>query len=388
MCAAKPCPLPALWLRVRVLRVLWALLAVLLGPWRLWAVIYDFHECTWHVVLNKFQRVGENLESDQFVHQEPVDTVRGVFNMLVDSPIDRRERYLGFPYYLKINYSCHGQHSEDLVRSGHLMGLKPLVLVTFQAPVNFYRWKIEQLQIQMEAAPFRSKEPCMATEVCVMSWYTPMPIKNGSVVMRVDVSSNGLGPIIPSKRFHVNINGFLKMGADNRIQFTVGDELFDIKPRYFVNVSSRPLWYNVDQSPVLILGGIPNEKALLMTSTNFREFSLVELSIDSCWVGSFYCPQADFSATIYDAISTESTLFIRQNQLIYYYTGTYATLYDSSHSSGKWVRVLASECIKKLCPVYFSSNGSDHVIALTTGKHEGYLHFGTITGKAGGLWKP
>uniref|UniRef100_A0A8C5YTX2 Cation channel sperm associated auxiliary subunit gamma n=1 Tax=Marmota marmota marmota TaxID=9994 RepID=A0A8C5YTX2_MARMA len=372
-------PASPVWLRVRVLRVLWALLAVLLGPWRLWAVIYDFHECTWHVVLNKFQRVGENLESDQFVHQEPVDTVRGVFNMLVDSPIDRRERYLGFPYYLKINYSCHGQHSEDLVRSGHLTGLKPLVLVTFQAPVNFYRWKIEQLQIQMEAAPFRSKEPCMATEVCVMSWYTPMPIKNGSVVMRVDVSSNGLGPIIPSKRFHVNINGFLKMGADNRIQFTVGDELFDIKPRYFVNVSSRPLWYNVDQSPVLILGGIPNEKALLMTSTNFREFSLVELSIDSCWVGSFYCPQADFSATIYDAISTESTLFIRQNQLIYYYTGTYATLYDSSHSSGKWVRVLASECIKKLCPVYFSSNGSDHVIALTTGKHEGYLHFGTIT---------
>uniref|UniRef100_A0A8C9P984 Cation channel sperm associated auxiliary subunit gamma n=1 Tax=Spermophilus dauricus TaxID=99837 RepID=A0A8C9P984_SPEDA len=375
-------PASPVWLRVRVLWVLWALLAVLLGPWRLWAVIYDFHECTWHVVLNEFQRVGENLESDQFVHQEPVDTVRGVFNMLVDSPINQRERYLGFPYYLKINYSCHGQHSEDLVRSGHLMGLKPLVLVTFQAPVNFYRWKIEQLQIQMEAAPFRSKEPCMAMEVCVMSWYTPMPIKNGSVVMRVDVSSNGLGPIIPSKRFHVNINGFLKMGADNRIQFTVGDELFDIKPRYFVNVSSRPLWYNVDQSPVLILGGIPNEKALLMTSTNFREFSLVELSIDSCWVGSFYCPQADFSATIYDAISTESTLFIRQNQLVYYYTGTYATLYDSSHSS-KWVRVLASECIKRLCPVYFSSNGSDHVIALTTGKHEGYLHFGTITGKAG-----
>uniref|UniRef100_A0A8C9P4W3 Cation channel sperm associated auxiliary subunit gamma n=1 Tax=Spermophilus dauricus TaxID=99837 RepID=A0A8C9P4W3_SPEDA len=372
-------PASPVWLRVRVLWVLWALLAVLLGPWRLWAVIYDFHECTWHVVLNEFQRVGENLESDQFVHQEPVDTVRGVFNMLVDSPINQRERYLGFPYYLKINYSCHGQHSEDLVRSGHLMGLKPLVLVTFQAPVNFYRWKIEQLQIQMEAAPFRSKEPCMAMEVCVMSWYTPMPIKNGSVVMRVDVSSNGLGPIIPSKRFHVNINGFLKMGADNRIQFTVGDELFDIKPRYFVNVSSRPLWYNVDQSPVLILGGIPNEKALLMTSTNFREFSLVELSIDSCWVGSFYCPQADFSATIYDAISTESTLFIRQNQLVYYYTGTYATLYDSSHSSGKWVRVLASECIKRLCPVYFSSNGSDHVIALTTGKHEGYLHFGTIT---------
>lgn len=33
-----------------------------------------------------------------------------------------------------------------------------------------------------------------------MNWYTPMPLKNGSVVMRVDVSSNGLGPFIPNKR--------------------------------------------------------------------------------------------------------------------------------------------------------------------------------------------
>jgi cation channel sperm-associated protein subunit gamma len=110
-----------------------------------------------------------------------------------------------------------------------------LVLVTFNPPVNFYRWKMEVLQIQMEAAPFRNKgEPqgletegkglpmgvsdwripgspvpqcplhpadeCLAAEVCGMSWYTPMPIKNGSVVMRVEVSTNGLGPYIPPKR--------------------------------------------------------------------------------------------------------------------------------------------------------------------------------------------
>jgi cation channel sperm-associated protein subunit gamma len=59
------------------------------------------------------------------------------------------------------------------------------------------------------------------------------------------------------------------------------------------------------------------------------------LSIDSCWVGSFYCPQASFTATIYDAIATESTLFIRQNQLIYYFTGTYTTLYENNHGSGE-----------------------------------------------------
>nr|XP_020737275.1 cation channel sperm-associated protein subunit gamma isoform X7 [Odocoileus virginianus texanus] len=45
----------------------------------------------------------------------------------------------------------------------------------------------------------------------------------------------------------------------------------------------------------------------------------------------------------------------------------------------RWVRVLANECIKRLCPVHFHSNGSEYVMALTTGKNEGYVHFGTIT---------
>ncbi|XP_059856589.1 cation channel sperm-associated auxiliary subunit gamma [Delphinus delphis] len=366
------------WPRLRVLQTLWALLVVLLAPWRLWA-IKNTQECTWQVVLNNFETVGKKDASDRFVDQEPLYTVDKVFSQLVDAPIDPDETYLGFPYYLKINYSCKGESSEALVRKGHLTGLKPVVLVTFQSPVNFHRWKIEQLQIQMEAAPFRSRERCNAEEVCLMSWYTPMPIKNGSVVMRVDVSSNGLGPFIPNKRFQVNINGFLERQRDNTLRFTVGNELFNLIPRYFVNVPSRPLWYTVDQAPVFILGGIPEEKAILLTDTNFKDFFLVELSIDSCWVGSFYCPQTSFTATIYDAIATESTLFIRQNQLIYYFTGTYTTLHESNRGSGRWVRVLANECIKKLCPVHFHSNGSEYVMALTTGKHEGYVHFGTIT---------
>ena len=56
--------------------------------------------------------------------------------------------------------------------------------------------------------------------------------------------------------------------------------------------------------------------------------------------------------------------------------------------TGSCVRVLANECIKKLCPVYAHSNGSVYVMALTTGKREGYVHFGTITGKGWGLWRP
>ncbi|XP_039710929.1 cation channel sperm-associated auxiliary subunit gamma isoform X2 [Pteropus medius] len=371
-------PVGPAWPRLRILWVLWALLAVLLSSWRLWAN-EDNQECTWQVVLNKFETVGKNDGSDRFFDQEPLETVDNLFGLLVDAPIDPDENYLGFPYYLKINYSCRGESSEALVRKGHLTGLKPMVMVTFQSPVNFNRWKLDHLQIQMEAAPFRSKNQCRAEEVCVMSWYTPMPLKNGSVVMRVDVSSNSLGPFIPSKRFQVNINGFLQRQQNNKLQFTVGHELLNLKPRYFVNVSSRPLWYTVDQAPVLILGGIPDEKSILLTDTSFEDFFLVELSIDSCWVGSFYCPQASFTATIYDTIATESTLFIRQNQLVYYFTGTYTTLHESNHGSGSWVRVLATECIKKLCPVHFHSNGSEYIMALTIGKNEGYVHFGTIT---------
>ncbi|XP_032104796.1 cation channel sperm-associated protein subunit gamma isoform X2 [Sapajus apella] len=368
------------WPKVRVLQVLWALLAVLLASRRLWA-LKDFQGCTWHVVLNEFNMVGEDGVENRFFKQQPMDTVSKVFQTLVDSPVDMNEIYMGFPYYLKINYLCNQKLSQDLVRMGHLTGLKPLVLVTFQSPVNFYRWKIEQLQIQMEAAPFRSKvsEECMAEEVCSMSWYTPMPIKNGSVIMHVDISSNGLGTFIQDKGFHVNINGFLKLDEDNNIVYAVGEELYSLTPEHFVGISSRPLWYTVDQAPVLILGGIPNEKYVLMTDTSFEEHSLVELSIDSCWVGSVYCPHSGFTATIYDTIATESTLFIRQNQLVYYFTGTYTTLHESNRGSGSWVRVLASECIKKLCPAHFPANGSEYVMALTMGKNEGFLHFGTIT---------
>lgn len=48
------------------------------------------------------------------------------------------------------------QNSELLARKGHLMGMKPLVLINYIHSVNFYQWKMENLQILMEAAPMRS----------------------------------------------------------------------------------------------------------------------------------------------------------------------------------------------------------------------------------------
>ncbi|KAL1769375.1 cation channel sperm-associated protein subunit gamma isoform X3 [Sigmodon hispidus] len=365
------------WPRQPTLWILWVLLLVLLLSW---ATVASFQQCHWLVVLNKFEKVGSPISKKvRFLDQEPMDTVGEVFKKLVDSPIDPREKYMGFPYYLKVNFSCMTKNDEELVRKSHLMGMRPVVLISYKFPVNFYRWKIENLQIQMEAAPLRNAGMCTAEVLCTLNWYAPMPTKNGSVVMSVDVRSNGLGPYIPPKRFYVNMNGYLKRDANGEPIFNIGYEAFAVRGHHFLSSKSRPLWYTVNHSPVLILGGIEDEKAILLSDTNFQDYSLVELSIDSCWVGSYYCPVLNFSATIYDAISTESTLFVRQNQLVYYFTGSYSTLFDISHSSSNWVRVLASECIKKLCPVFVNGNGSEYILALTSGKHEGYIHIGTIT---------
>lgn len=65
-------------------------MAVLLSPWKLWAV-EDNRECTWQVVLNKFETIGKNHGSDRFFEQEPLDTVDNLFGLLVDAPIDPEE---------------------------------------------------------------------------------------------------------------------------------------------------------------------------------------------------------------------------------------------------------------------------------------------------------
>ncbi|XP_043849827.1 cation channel sperm-associated protein subunit gamma-like [Dromiciops gliroides] len=348
------------------------LLLLLPLPVQLWIQLEE--SCQWQVVLNKYDTLGEG--SERFFYQNPVSTVDRFFNKLVDSPINHKENYLGFPYFMKINFSCPGEAKEAFVRGGHLKGLFPIVLVTFHTPVNFRRWKSERLQIQMEGAPFRMS--CSAEHACAMSWYTPMPMKNGSVVMEVEISSNKMGEIIGNARYMININGFLKQEKDKLI-FTLGNEVRPIIHRDFINTPSRPVWATVDQAPVLILGGIPDEKMILLSDSSFRDISLVELNIDSCWLGSLHCPQEQFTASIFDTISTESTLFIRQNQLVYYFTGDYFQGPEKGPATSNWVRVLHSRCIKKLCPVELHSNGSEYVLALAGGNEEGFFHFGTIT---------
>ncbi|XP_051018011.1 cation channel sperm-associated auxiliary subunit gamma [Acomys russatus] len=371
-------PVSPVWPRKPNLWAFWVLLLVL--PRSLDSVRVDpIQQCNWLAVLSKFETVGTHFYKDRFIDHEPIDLQTEVFEKLGDSPIDPKEKYMTFPYYLQINFTCAGKDSEEMARNGHLLGMRPKLLVSYKCPVNFYKWEIENVQIQLDAAPMRSRGYCSSEAMCILNWYTPLPFKNGSAVITVDIHSNGLGPYVPQKRFYVNMNGFLKREASGKVIYRLGYENFMMKSDSLRRSKSRPLWFTKDQAPVLILGGIETEKAILITDTNFHDTDIVELSIDSCWVGSYYCPMLGFSATIFDAISTESTLFIRQNQLVYYFTGRYPTLYDTDQSSSSWVRVLPSECIKKLCPVYMSGNGSEYVLALNTGQNEGYIHIGTIT---------
>ncbi|XP_056652137.1 cation channel sperm-associated auxiliary subunit gamma-like isoform X2 [Monodelphis domestica] len=339
-------------------------------PVLLWTQMMD--KCRWNVALNSYERLG--YETEHFSEQLPIATVDQYFKKLTNSPTDAGEMYLGFPYYLRINFKCDLKKAEPIIRGSHLTGMNPKIRISFYTPVNFRSWKSERLQLDMEGAPL--KRSCWTQDTCDLNWFTPMPMKNGSLVMEVEILSNHLGELVENARFLVNINGFMKR-EKGKLIFTLGTQARGITHRDFINTASRPVWSTVGQAPVLILGGIPDEKMILISDSGFDKISLVELNIDSCWLGSLQCPQEYSSASIFDTISTESTLFIRQNQLIYYFTGKYVSL--KIPGSSNWVRVLHNRCIKRLCPVETPVNGSEYVLALTGGNEEGFFFLGIIT---------
>ncbi|XP_048357686.1 cation channel sperm-associated auxiliary subunit gamma [Sphaerodactylus townsendi] len=231
----------------------------------------------------------------------------------------------------------------------------------------------------MRAAPFQIRGKCESEEVCRMCWFTPMPMMNGSVVMEVFVDSNGLGILVEDKRFSINVNGFAKFNKEKgEIVYTIGTKLPNLKRILSLKEVSRPLWATYDQAPVVIIGQVPGWKVILLSDTQFDDFLPVEVSIDSCWIGSISCPQANFSSAIADTISTESTLFIRQNQLVYYFTGSYSALHMKTTGSRLWTRILNNICVKQLNPVHFSRNNSEYVIALGGGWQEGEFFLITV----------
>nr|XP_056701746.1 cation channel sperm-associated auxiliary subunit gamma-like [Euleptes europaea] len=330
-------------------------------------------DCSWTVVVNKFGGIGSGRHL--FFTQNEDRKVAEVFKELGDSAIDPNDKnahYFGFPYFLKINLSCLVQNSARAIRSAHYTGLIPEVTVTFQEPVHSVRQKREQLQIMMRAAPSRIEGRCDSEEVCEMCWFTPMPMMNGSVMMEVFVAIDGLGALVEDKRFSININGFAKIDKEkNDIVYTIGTKLTNLKDFLSLNEVSRPLWATYRQAPVLIIGHVPHSKIILLSDTLFDDFSAIEVAIDSCWIGSLSCPQKNFSSSIMDTISTESTLFIRQNQLVYYFTGSYSALHMKNSGSVLWTRILNNICVKQLNPVHFAKNDTEYVIALGGGWQEG-----------------
>nr|XP_013800175.1 PREDICTED: cation channel sperm-associated protein subunit gamma 1-like [Apteryx mantelli mantelli] len=155
-------------------------------------------------------------------------------------------------------------------------------------------------------------------------------------------------------------------------------QITKLKKLMDVDSPSRPLWATVDKAPVLILGGFSKNKVILLSDSDFEDFVAVEVDIDSCWIGSLTCPWTKFSSTILDAIATESTLFIRQNQLVYYFTGNYSVLHMATQGSTLWTRVLNRVCVGKLNPVPFSHNGSEYVIAIGRGQQKAEFFLGTV----------
>ncbi|XP_050784362.1 cation channel sperm-associated auxiliary subunit gamma isoform X3 [Gopherus flavomarginatus] len=343
-------------------------------------------DCEWKVVLNDF----DNLGGDQavFFRQHPVTSVASVFQNLTDSAIDLNDKnshYLGFPYYLKISLTCITQDATKVIRSAHLTGLRPIVTVTFEAPVNTENQKPQELQIEMKGAPYRLQGPCASEEVCRMCWYTPMPMTKRSVVMEVLVKSNGLGLEVDDKRFVMNINGYMKE-SETGLQSSLGEKVTSLAEMISLDSRSRPIWSTFNQAPVLILGGFQDYKIILVSDSEFADFTAVEVGIDSCWIGSVNCPLDSFSSSIFDAIATESMLLLRQNQLVYYFTGNYSVLFLPVPGSGLWTRVLNNICVSRLNPVHFPHNDSEFVIALGGGVQEGEFFLGTIRVSCTILW--
>uniref|UniRef100_UPI00398F0B4E cation channel sperm-associated auxiliary subunit gamma-like n=1 Tax=Pristiophorus japonicus TaxID=55135 RepID=UPI00398F0B4E len=264
--------------------------------------------------------------------------------------------------------------------------MHPIMNIMFQQPVHSVYNLPELLAITTIAVPVadNADTKCLA-EICGVAWFVPLPFKNGSVVSEALITSNKIGFPIPDKTVLLNIDGylnrkqFLENGDDLSIkQFNIGHEVVEIGNLIPIPNPSSPLWYLINTSPVLILGGITNRKVILFTTTEFDTFHILELAIDNCWMGSLSCPQGLYSATVYDTIATESMLFIRQNQLMYYFKGDFILLHNSYPGSGSWQRVLHNVCVAKLVPVYLTAGNEEKLFVIGGGKQKALTFLGII----------
>ncbi|XP_078146236.1 cation channel sperm-associated auxiliary subunit gamma-like [Centroberyx gerrardi] len=295
---------------------------------------------------------------------------------LSDQPVESHSDttiYKGSPYFLRVDILCGSKELSSQAVEAHFTDLIPTVAVTIQEPVHPSRLKPQRLEIVLTTAPLVDSVP-RESDICQMSWYAPMPILNGSVVYRVKVASSGLGRNLPEKSFAVNVNGFVRTAERGKEEISIGLEMPVLEDVLAVGSPSGPLWSVVERTPVLILPGIPGYKAVLMTSTEFQHTSLIEVGIQSSWSDSPECPHVDFSSMIQEAISTESSLFIRHNQLLYRFVGNYSLLPLTVPPSGSWQQLLGSVCVSRLVPVFLPHEGRELFYVLAGGRQQGRLY--------------
>ncbi|XP_067084738.1 cation channel sperm-associated auxiliary subunit gamma-like [Osmerus mordax] len=303
--------------------------------------------------------------------------VQAILDTLIDQPVDSIQgaiRYYGFPYYLRVDLLCDTkEESLRTMQEALYTGLTPKIVLTFQEPINPRRLKPQRLQFVLNTAPLLDTVPC-DSDLCQLGWYAPMPIINGSVVYRIKVMSNGQGQNVPPNNFAVNVNGFVRTLGRRKPEISFGLKMPVLEDMLSLDTPSRPLWATVGRAPVLILPGIPGFKAVLMTATDFQHTSVIEVGIESCWAGSLNCPQVEFSSMILEAISTESTLFIRQNQLLHRFVGNYSLLPLRVPPSASWEQVLRSVCVSGLVPVFTPFHGREYFYILGGGWQKGTLY--------------
>eukprot|EP00062_Callorhinchus_milii_P025720 gi/632987007/ref/XP_007910555.1/ PREDICTED: cation channel sperm-associated protein subunit gamma [Callorhinchus milii] len=345
----------------------------------------DVH-CKWNVDIKIFQ--DANVMTNIIQEQWPVADLHDLIQNLTDQEIDPLQKYgnyLAFPYYLQIDLDCGTKKNSMLFRrSAHFQGMKPFVTITFQKPVHAVFEKPDFLELQMTAIPLATNTKNCKSEICDIAWYLPLPYRNGSVRSEAHIRTNGIGFHIPDRKLLLNIDGYAKdttAGSNGKLEVhehIIGRQLKDISDMLLYPVYPQPLWFVNDVTPVLILGGMWDQKIILLSTTEFDTFTAVEVAVDSCWLSRLSCPEGDYSATIHDAIAMESMLFFRQNQLMYYFRGNYSLLPLVSGGSERWVRVMSNICVGRLIPVFHSQDIKEKIFIIGSGQHKAYLFLGTI----------
>uniref|UniRef100_W5NAF3 Cation channel sperm associated auxiliary subunit gamma n=1 Tax=Lepisosteus oculatus TaxID=7918 RepID=W5NAF3_LEPOC len=291
------------------------------------------------------------------------------------------QNYLGFPYYLRIDLACETQEmSLQAVREAYLTGLQPVVTVIFQEPVHPVRQKPQRLEARLSTAPVLDdgKSPSVASKQLSSFVVSLHSVSKRTLALNLTAA---WCVCFPGLAYQSSYSLTPPRQAVSRKAASAGRQRTkELLPSRQKIPEVKPEWKPVSQVPVEVL--LLTLKGLIGCSTQFILYNDLcvltvgadQLSMESCWVGSLGCPQAEFSSTIQDAIATESALFIRQNQLVHQFTGNFSLLPLNTPPSVYWKRVLQGLCVSKLVPVTYPHHGREYFYILGGGWQRGHIY--------------